>query len=125
MIQPSFEELIQIVRTNVQTNPFDSLRVLLLSRADLDLIEAVDNPDFRAQMQESMRGGLTPVGTLSLQGLGHQIEARRSVFPWHRDDEEMVELFDLVSSEVIDCIREEAALLAQNDWKSGMESGVN
>ena len=66
-MQPSLDQLIQITRT--LAHDYDFVRVVLAStqdntQADVQFIEVSAGPEFRAELQQALRDGLTALGLL-------------------------------------------------------------
>ncbi len=66
-MQPSLDQLIQICRTQVLDQEF--VQVVLAStqdnpEADVQFIEVSDGPEFRTDLHQALRDGLTALGLL-------------------------------------------------------------
>ncbi len=70
-MQPSLDQLIQITRTLAHDDDF--VRVVLASmpsnlqdntQVDAEFIEVSDGPEFRTDLQQALRDGLTALGLL-------------------------------------------------------------
>ena len=66
-MQPSLDQLIQITRTLAHDDDF--VRVVLAStqdnpEADVEFIEVSDGPEFRTELHQALRDGLTALGLL-------------------------------------------------------------
>ena len=67
MMQPSLDQLIQITRTLAHDDDF--VRVVLAStqdnpEADVQFIEVSEGPEFRTELHQALRDGLTALGLL-------------------------------------------------------------
>ena len=99
MMQPSLDQLIQICRTLAHDDDF--VRVVLAStqgdlkdntQLDVQFIEVSDGPEFRTELQQALRDGLTALGLLGWELKDGTLQAKGGLFPWH--DESLRELFD-------------------------------
>ncbi len=94
-MQPSLDQLIQIVRTLAHDDDF--VRVVLAStegnlQDDVQFIEVSDGPEFRTELHQAQRDGLTALGLLGWERKDGTLQAKGGMFPWH--DESLKELFD-------------------------------
>ena len=101
-MQPSLDQLIQTART--LAHDYDFVRVVLAStpntlqadtQLDVEFIEVSDGPEFRTDLHQALRDGLTALGLLGWEHKDGTLQARGVLFPWH--DESLKELFDQVS----------------------------
>ncbi len=107
-MQPSLDQLIQITRTLAHDDDF--VRVVLAStqregQADVQFIEVSDGPEFRTELHQALRDGLTALGLLGWEFEDGTLQAKGGLFPWH--DESLRELFDRLSEEGVDRVQEE------------------
>ncbi len=107
-MQPSLDQLIQICRTQAPDDDF--VRVVLAStldnpEADVQFIQVSDGPEFRTELQQALRDGLTALGLLGWEFKDGTLQAKGGLFPWH--DESLRELFEQVSEEGVDRVQEE------------------
>ena len=64
------------------------------------LIEVSDGPEFRTDLQQALRDGLTALGLLGWEFKDGTLQAKGNMFPWH--DESLRELFEQVCEEGVD-----------------------
>ncbi len=107
MLLPSLDQLIQITRT--QAHDDDFVRVVLAStqadtEADVRFIEVSDSPEFRTELHQALRDGLTALGLLGWEFKEGTLQAKGGLFPWH--DESLRELFEHVSEAGVDQVQE-------------------
>ncbi len=108
MMQPSLDQLIQITRTLAHDDDF--VRIVLAStqdnpEADVQFIEVSDGPEFRTDLQQALRDGLTALGLLGWEFKDGTLQAKGGLFPWH--DESLRELFDGLCEAGVDRVQEE------------------
>ncbi len=72
--------------------------------ADVQFIEVSDGPEFRTDLQQALRDGLTALGLLGWEFKDGTLQAKGGLFPWH--DESLRELFEQVSEEGVDRVQE-------------------
>ena len=106
-MQPSLDQLIQICRT--QAHDQDFVRVVLAStqdntEGDVQFIEVSDGPEFRTNLHQALRDGLTALGLLGWEFKDGTLQAKGGLFPWH--DESLRELFDRLCEEGVDRVQE-------------------
>ena len=106
-MQPSLDQLIQICRTLGHDDDF--VRVVLAHtqdnpEADVQLIEVSDGPEFRTDLHQALRDGLTALGLLGWEFQDGTLQAKGGLFLWH--DESLRELFEQVSEEGVDRVQE-------------------
>ena len=106
-MQPSLDQLIQICRTQVLDQEF--VRVVLAStqgdlQGDVQFIEVSDGPEFRTDLHQALRDGLTALGLLGWEFKDGTLQAKGGLFPWH--DESLRELFERVSEAGVDRVQE-------------------
>ena len=106
-MQPSLDQLIQITRTLAHDSDF--VRVVLAStpntlqadtQLDVEFIEVSDGAEFRTDLHQALRDGLTALGLLGWEFKDGTLQAKGVMFPWH--DESLRELFELVCKEGVD-----------------------
>ncbi|MDA2938995.1 hypothetical protein MYX75_12130 [Acidobacteria bacterium AH-259-A15] len=62
-MQPSFEELIQVIRAVAQSAPYEFVRVVLASSdGDVRFIEVTEGLEFRAELEKRFHEGLLALG---------------------------------------------------------------
>ena len=90
MMLPSLDELIQITRT--LAHDYDFVRIVLASipsklqddtQLDVEFIEVTDTPEFRTDLQQALRDGLTALGLLGWEFQDGTLQAKGVMFPWH------------------------------------------
>ena len=110
-MQPSLDQLLQIIRTLAHDDDF--VRVVLASTQDntqpdtqgnVKFIEVSDGPEFRTDLEQALRDGLTALGLLGWEFKDGTLQAKGGLFPWH--DESLRELFERVSEEGVDRVQE-------------------
>ena len=110
-MQPSLDQLIQIARTLAHDD--DVVHVVLASipsnlqedtLLDVEFIEATDGPEFRTDLHQALRHGLTALGLLGWEFKDGTLQAKGGLFPWH--DESLRELFDRLTEEGVDRVQE-------------------
>ena len=74
-------------------------------QGDVKFIEVSDGPEFRTDLHQALRDGLTTLGLLGWEHKDGTLQAKGGLFPWH--DESLRELFDQVSEEGVDRVQEE------------------
>ena len=111
-MQPSLDQLLQICRTQSLDQEF--VRVVLASTQDntqpdtlgnVKFIEVSDGPEFRTELHQALRDGLTALGLLGWEFKDGTLQAKGGLFPWH--DESLRELFEQVSEAGVDRVQEE------------------
>ena len=73
-------------------------------QADVQFIEVSDGPEFRADLHQALRDGLTALGLLGWEFKDGTLQAKGGLFPWH--DESLRELFDRLSEAGVDRVQE-------------------
>ena len=110
-MQPSLDQLIQITRT--LAHDYDFVRIVLASipgslqdntRLDAEFIEVSDGPEFRTELHQALRDGLTALGLLGWEQKDGTLQAKGGLFPWH--DESLRELFEQVSEAGVGRVQE-------------------
>ncbi len=110
-MQPSLDQLIQIARTLAHDDDF--VRIVLAStqgdvqsdtQGSVQFIEVSDGPEFRTELHQALRDGLTAVGLLGWEFKDGTLQAKGGLFPWH--DESLRELFEQVSEAGVDRVQE-------------------
>ena len=122
-MQPSLDQLLQIIRTLAHDDDF--VRVVLASTQDntqpdtqgnVKFIEVSDGPEFRTDLQQALRDGLTALGLLGWEFKDGTLQAKGGLFPWH--DESLRELFERVSEEGVDRVQETLGKLRVSQARS-------
>ena len=100
-MQPSLDQLLQIIRTLAHDDDF--VRVVLASTQDntqpdtqgnVKFIEVSDGPEFRTDLQQALRDGLTALGLLGWEFKDGTLQAKGGLFPWH---DESLRVFSCLS----------------------------
>ena len=65
------------------------------THGDVQFIEVSDGPEFRTELQQALRDGLTALSLLGWEFKDGTLQARGGLFPWH--DESLRDLFEQVS----------------------------
>ena len=105
-MQPSLDQLIQICRTLAHDDDF--VRVVLAStqdntEGDVQFIEVSDGLEFRTELQQALRDGLTALGLLGWEFKDGTLQAKGGLFSWH--GESLRELFDGLCEEGVDRVQ--------------------
>ena len=94
VMQPSFDQLIQITRTLAHDDDF--VRVVLAStqshtqgdtQSDVQFIEVSDSPEFRTDLQQALRDDLIALGLLGWEFREGTLQAKGGLFPWHDESD--------------------------------------
>ena len=83
-MQPSLDQLIQICRTLAHDDDF--VRVVLAStqgdvQGDVQFTEVSDGPEYRTELQQALRDGLTALGLLGWEFKDGTLQAKGGLFP--------------------------------------------
>ena len=83
-MQPSLDQLIQICRTLSHDDDF--VRVVLAStedntQVDVQFIEVSDGPEFRTELHQALRDGLTALGLLGWEFEDGTLQAKGRAVP--------------------------------------------
>ena len=89
---------VRVVLATIPTNPQDHTEL------DVEFIEVSDGLEFRTELQQALRDGLTALGLLGWEFKDGTLQAKGGLFPWH--DESLRELFERVSEEGVDRVQE-------------------
>jgi hypothetical protein len=107
-MRPGFEQLFQIVQSVARTAPLEFMRVVLASAdGEVEFLEVLENPAFRKELQEAYRRGLLPLGLLAWEMTAGSLQAKGTLFPWHRGDKTLEELFRRLCEDGVDHVKEE------------------
>ncbi len=96
-MQPALDQLIQVTRTLARD--YDFVRLVLASipsnlqgnaQLEVEFIEVSDGPEFRTELQQALRDGLTALGLLGWEHKDGTLQAKNVMFAWH--DETQVDL---------------------------------
>lgn len=103
------EGLLQIIRTAAEGTENELVRVVLASpEGDVRIIEVTDGIEFRAELEKAFRNGLLALGLLGWELDGERIQARNMIFPWHKENPQLRELFQRLCEMGVDSVREES-----------------
>ena len=106
-MQPTFEQLLQVIRTLAESTDIDFVRIVLASSQDVRFIEVTDNPELRTELQEAFQEGFLALGLLGWEVADEKVQTKAILFPWHQENETLCGLFDRLSEEAADSVREE------------------
>ncbi len=104
---PGFEEMIQIVRAITMATPLESVRVVLASSEEVRFVEVTEGSEFRTELESAMRGGFQALGLLGWELGEKTVQAKRLLFPWHKDNEAVSELFERLCDEGAESVEQE------------------
>ena len=117
-MQPTFEELLQIIRTAAESTENDLIRVVLASsQGDVRFIEVTDGIEFRTKLEKAFREGYLALGLLGWELTAETIQARSMLFPWHRENAKFCHPFQRGKSGWETCTGSEYR-------KTGLKSGA-
>ena len=95
VLPPGFEELIQIVRSAAAATPLEFMRLVLASsQGEVRFVEVTEGPEFRKELETAFREGFQALGMLGWEVGKETVQAKNLLFPWHKDDETLGQLFD-------------------------------
>ncbi len=107
-MQPSLDQLIQITRTLAHDDDF--VRIVLASTQDntqpdnqgnVKFIEVSDGPEFRTELHQALRDGLTALGLLGWEFKDGTLQAKGGLFPWHVNDQQDVRFSGLCAGRIV------------------------
>ncbi len=105
---PGFEELIQIVRAAAAATPLDFMRLVLASsQGEVRFVEVTEGPEFRAELQTAFREDFQALGMLGWEVHEETVQAKNLLFPWHKDNETLSQLFDRLCDEGAESVEQE------------------
>ena len=107
-LRPGFEELLQVVRAIAAATPLEFMRVVLASSDEVRFIEATDEPEFRRELEAALREGFQALGMLGWEVREEAVQAKNLLFPWHKDNEALQELFDRLCDEGAESVERES-----------------
>ncbi len=96
---PGFEQLIQIVRAAAATTPDFMRLVLASSQGEVRFLEVTQGPEFRKELETVFREDFQALGMLGWEVNEEKVQAKNLLFPWHKDNETLRELFDRLCDE--------------------------
>lgn len=106
-LPPGFEELLQLVRAAAAATPLEFMRLVMASSDDVQFIEVSEGPEFRAELQTAFREDFQALGMLGWELGEGTVQAKNLLFPWHKDNEALGELFDRLCDEGADSVEQE------------------
>lgn len=105
-MQPDFEHLVQFIRSVARTTPLEFIHVVLASSdGDVLFLEVEGNLAFRTQLQAASRQGFLALGLLGWKLTAGTIQAKSTLFPWHRT-EGLLDLFQQLCEDGVESVRE-------------------
>ncbi len=112
-LPPGFEELIQLVRSAAAASPLDFMRLVLASsQGEVRFVEVTEGAGFRGELETAFREGFQAPGMLGWEVGKETVQAKNLLFPWHKDNETLRELFDRLCDEGAVSVEQEL------DWRS-------
>ena len=107
-VPPGFEELLQIVRAAAAATPLEFMRLVLASsQGEVRFVEVTEGPEFRRELEPAFREDFQALGMLGWEVGKETVQAKNLLFPWHRDDETLRQLFDRLCEEGADSVEQE------------------
>ena len=105
---PGFEELLQIVRAAAAATPLEFMRLVLdSSQGEVRFVEVTEGPEFRKELETAFREDFQALGMLGWEVGKETVQAKNLLFPWHKDNETLCELFDRLCDEGADSVEQE------------------
>ena len=104
---PGFEELLQLVRSAAAATPLEFMRLVLASSDDVRFVEVTEGPEFRRELESAFREDSQALGMLGWEVGKETVQAKNLLFPWHRDDETLCQLFDRLCDEGVESVEQE------------------
>ena len=101
---PSFEQLIQVIRTLERESEFVHL-VLMSADGEAQFLQVADE-DFRASLQAAFTSGKLALGLLGWEQTEEGWQAKKGLFPWH-EDEELEGLFERLCDDASESVEAE------------------
>ena len=107
-VPPGFEELLQIVRAAAAATPLEFMRLVLASsQGEVRFVEVTEGPEFRKELETAFREDFQALGMLGWEVGKETVQAKNLLFPWHKDNETLCELFDRLCDEGADSVEQE------------------
>ena len=106
-VPPGFEELLQLVRAAAAATPLEFMRLVMASSDDVRFVEVTDAPEFRKELETASREDFQALGMLGWEVGKETVQAKNLLFPWHKDNESLCELFDRLCDEGADSVEQE------------------
>ena len=86
----------------------DFMRLVLASpQVEVRFVEVTEGPEFRREVETAMREGLLALGMLGWEVCEGTVQAKNVLFPWHKDNERLRELFDRLCDEGAESVEQE------------------
>ena len=76
-------------------------------RGNVRFIEVTDGIEFRSELQKAFREGYLALGLLGGELTGKTIQARSMLFPWHKENAKLGDLFQRLCEEGADSVQGE------------------
>ena len=73
----------------------------------MQFIEVTEGPEFRAELETAFRENFQALEMLGWELAERTVQAKNPLFPWHRDNETLRELFDGLCEEGVDSVERE------------------
>ncbi len=107
-LPPGFEELLQIVKAAAAATPLDFMRLVLASsQGEVQFIEVIEGPEFRRELETAFREDFQVLGMLGWEVLDKTVQAKNLLFPWHKDNEALRQLFARLCDEGVESVEGE------------------
>ncbi len=81
--------------------------VLASSQGEVRFVEVTGGPEFRRELETAFREGFQALGMLGWEVNEETVQAKNVLFPWHRDDETLCQLFDRLCDEGVESVEQE------------------
>ena len=106
---PEFDELLRVVEGLGERVSCDSMQLILVSRATglAQFISANENPNLREEMTRAIQSAAIPLGMIGWRREGNWLVATKFIFPWVKEDDAAVEVFDKICDEAAQRVGEE------------------
>ncbi len=107
-LPPGFEELLQLVRAAAAATPLEFMRLVLASsQGEVRFVEVMEEPEFRKELETAFREDFQALGMLGWELGEGTVQAKNRLFPWHKDNETLSELFDRLCDEGAESVEQE------------------
>ena len=105
-MQPTFEELLQVIPAVAHSSYYQFVRVVLAStEGDVRFIEVSEGSEFRTQLEQVFQGGFLALGVLGWERGDEGWQAKSILFPWHEESQVLTELFERLCKEGVEQVR--------------------
>ena len=81
--------------------------VMASSQGDVRFVEVTEGPEFRKELETAFREDFQALGMLGWEVGKETVQAKNLLFPWHKDNETLCELFDRLCDEGADSVEQE------------------